>query len=372
MSSRCENVKYLDIFLDSIRTRIHLISEEEWLSLLHENYHQFEILDQDNNWVNDLIAVHEKTLVPENAIKDHIQKFIDEVRDALISNTYFMDLLEKIPWRDQRIIENYSPFTMSSNVKFDELSFLKYIISFAYCLEKINVLLREETNVLDMLINLYRVKRKENNFYRPSNILAIIKFHSIELPLVRFLKARIKNEMPPNFGKYILMLNIFEASLVDLAVGFFNNARSTIPLIIFSPNFKGQFFFQKYQKGLPSDFSKDGKALLLFSPAPKEWADLYQVWNMAFVAQFAQAPYLLAKLLIPSVSNYANRPTEYMHNRITALHLTMNYLDSAINSPKIQINIKNVGPAQGALIKLWGKVNKSCGDKYKNKIRIVS
>lgn len=347
-----------------------MVDENEWRVLLCESYQQFELLDLDNLWINELIACHAGVLLPSVNIKESILKLLDEMKDGLFENPYFVEFLEKIPWENKDALENYSVLTVMSSDKNKELKFIKSIISFAFCLEKINVLLRDDSNVLELLVKLYKIKRKKNNFYRLSNILGVIKFHSIELPLLRFLKAKKKKRMSANFGKYILMLNIFEAMLVDLAVGLYDNAKSTFPLIVFSPNFKG-WFFGRYQKGEPSTFSKDGKALLMFSPAPKEWADLYQVWNMAFVAQFAQAPYLLAKLIIPSVSRYVDRPAEYMHTRITALHLTMNYLDSAMNAPKIRVDLKDLGPAQRPLIDLWGRVNKNCSLQYKQSIERV-
>jgi hypothetical protein len=196
----------------------------------------------------------------------------------------------------------------------------------------------------------------------------VIKLHSIELPVILFLKAKRKGRIPANFGKFILSFNIFEAMLVDLMKGFWDNARATLPLIIFNPNYQGLHILP-HQKGIPSHFSGDGKAVNLCSPYPLEWADLYQVWNMAFVAQFDEAPYLLIKLLIPSVSSYRNRPTEYMHTRITALHLAMNFIDNAKFSQMISIDLNQLESSSPKFIKLWGEVNRKCARHYSTLVR---
>ena len=141
---------------------------------------------------------------------------------AVLENDYFLDLLAKIP-KDK--VADYSPFTILPGGVATADDFLKYMISFAFSLEQINKLARQDTDFLELLIKIYKVKRHENNFYRLSNLLGMIKFHSIELPLVNFLKAKKEKKLSTNFGKFILTLNIFEATLVDLAVAFFDNAR---------------------------------------------------------------------------------------------------------------------------------------------------
>ncbi|MBC7715236.1 MAG: hypothetical protein H7177_17960 [Rhizobacter sp.] len=321
------NIEHFRDLVTLIKTNLHSVSENEWHKILIENYQQFALMTPDQKWVNDLFEGHHEKLIPKDSLHIHLNEFLNLIEVSLLQNPYFIDLLTAIPYSSRN---EYSPLVLTSKSKNTEAEFLKYLIAFAFCLEKINEQVLLDSDIQENIIQLYKINRRKNNFYRLSNILGIIKFHSIELPLVRFLKAKKVKKMSPDFEKYILSFNIFEASLVDLLTGFWNNALATIPLIIFSPNFKG-------------------------------WP---QVWNMAFVSQFPQSPYLLAKLIIPSVSDYSERSGEYMHTRITALHLAMNYLDSAMNSPVINIDLRGLGPSSKKLTKLWGEVNKNCAEKY--------
>ena len=49
----------------------------------------------------------------------------------------------------------------------------------------------------------------------------------------------------------------------------------------------------------PTRLSLDGKTLGLFYPFGRQWADLYTTWNLAFVTNFRNWPYMMVKLLIP-------------------------------------------------------------------------
>ncbi len=339
-----EATRKFDALVKALQDQVSLTSPEEWQSLLRETYQQFYILEYLEKYQEDLI--------PSKFKRDDLVEFLDEINQALQENGYFLDLLNEIPW--DRASE-YSPFTLVDGSTALAHDNFKYLLSFAYCLNKLNSLVRKDTEFLEVLVRHYWKVRRANNFYRFSNLLAVIKLHSIELPIILFLRAQKRKKLSPSFAKWILSFNIFEATMVDFFVGFFDNARSTIPLIRYHPN---------CSKGAPSTFSSDGNALNLVSPRPKEWADLYQVWNMAFVAQFKPAAFLLIKLLIPSVSRYRLRPTEYMHTRITALHLAMTYIDSATHAPLIKANLKLIGPSKLSLIKLWGRVNLAAAKKY--------
>ena len=61
------------------------------------------------------------------------------------------------------------------------------------------------------------------------------------------------------------------------------------------------------------------------APLPKEWADLYATWNLGFVSSYTNFPYFMAKLLIPSVNNYAHNPAGYMYHRALPLYTHINY-----------------------------------------------
>lgn len=338
--------------IDFLQT-VDCLSEGEWRNFLEDSYHQFEVLDAHGRWTFKELGKHQLFLIPPKNIKPKLREFLEEVYIGCLENDYLMDFLTQINPAD--------------NYQFNKA----HLLSFAFTLDRFNRVLRDDIDLLELTVAHYQKLRLKKNFYRLSNILAIIKLHSIQKPAVKFIKARKKGFLSKSFGKIFLTFNIFEAFLVDLCTGFKKNALSTLPLMFFNPNYQGWWGLSKsYLKGSPSRFSADGKALEMHSPRQKEWSDLYQVWNMALVAQFDQAPYLLTKLLIPSVSRYSDRPGEYMHTRITALLLAMNFIDYATHFPKTPILIHHVGPLSKDLIHQWGDVNLKAAEKYKELVRL--
>lgn len=340
-------MKRLDLLSKLLKKTSLELSEEQWKYELSRHLERFEL---------NYPALDE---IPSSFKHSRMTEFVHATQSALLQNPYFLAFIERLPEKDFVRLEAWLHRHGDGVCE---------MLGFAFCLERVNVLMREDNEVLAQCLERYKSLRKSKNYYRPGNVLGAIKLHSIELPLILFLRAKKKMKMPKSFGSFILSFNIFEAFLVDMATGLFNNAISAIPLMLFSPNFKGALpWLRRYRRGAPSAFSKDYGAVELLSPAPKEWADLYQVWNMAFVSQFHEAPYLLIKLIIPSVSDYTSAPGEYMHKRITALYLTMNLLEFKKQENK-KVPPDYLGPLDRSVVKMWGEINRLCARQYKKSI----
>lgn len=349
----------LDQKFNQIEQELAQVAEEEWQKLLRQSYQQFDLLTQEFQWNFEPLLGHENELIPKD-FKQVLSSFLADIKLGILENSYLMDFIKTLA-KDER--HSYALFALENDL--DRLKHLKYLAVYAYSLDQLNLVLRNNPAYLGPVIKHYWQARRKKNFYRFNNLLGIIKLHSIELPVILFVKAWKKRKLRKSFSKFILSFNIFEATLVDLAFGHTKNAQASLPLIYFPPNFRNRiFFWKRLKKGKVATFSADGKALEMYSPEQKLWADLYQVWNMAFVSQFPQAPYLLMKLLIPSVSRYQNRAGEYMHTRITALHLAMNYLDAAVHYPKIEADLSKLGACSNNLTEAWGRVNSSCARHY--------
>ena len=69
----------------------------------------------------------------------------------------------------------------------------------------------------------------------------------------------------------------------------------------------------------PCHLSRSRQFLECPQPLTLHWADLYSSWNLAFVSGFEDFVYYIPKLLIPSVSNYQDNPSGYIHKRALAL-----------------------------------------------------
>lgn len=343
------------------------VSGAEWRKIFTETLQQFELMDREGQWYDPKFAARASDLFPREFGSEQVRAFLDEVVLALEENAYLARFLHALPWqgltRQKALVLKWAgPET--------ETSYLSYLLAYAYCLDRINAIGREDLEFERSLVARYQARRRQSDFYRFGNLLVIIKLHSIELPLVRFLRAQAEGVLAANFAKFILTANILEAAVADLLFGWWKNARSTLPLMRFHPNFQG--VRGKYAAGAPARFSADGLALLLHSPAQREWSDLYQVWNMAFVSQFDIAPFLLAKLMIPSVARYALRPAEYMHTRITALHLALHFLDFAVKDRKLSVDLFRIGPMDKSITRLWGEVNLASARDYQRRVRALA
>ena len=174
--------------------------------------------------------------------------------------------------------------------------------------------------------------------------------------------------MPKEAGRLILFVNILEATLADIITLNTDNAKVGWVL---DTNKAGSKDYNPRTGEGPSGWSDDKKGICLRPPLPKEWADLYQTWNMAFVSQSESFPYLISKLLIPQVANYQNNPSQYLHKRVLTLYICLNYLifDCA---ERMKAKIPVIRLDDRKLTCLWGKSNLESAKKYKSKLLKLS
>ena len=109
--------------------------------------------------------------------------------------------------------------------------------------------------------------------------------------------------------------------------------------------------------GGPVKLSANKTEVLISLAFPLQWADLYQTWNMAFVTNFNTWPYMLTKLLIPSVSEYQENPKAYLHNRIIALYIHINYGILPFMTKTKDKTYWNLDWYDLSLSRQWGKAN---------------
>jgi len=317
---------------------------------LEKCYEQYYVYDENKQWNLAPLKKHETFLIPTANLKEEILLFMKGLISAIKENPYLITFFDQFDFKHMEISS-----IQESKEQSDQIL---YYILFGFTLDRFNCLLRNDVTLLEETINHFQKTRFKLGFYRLSNILAVIKLHSIQIPVTRFISQKKAGKIRRNFGKYILTFNIFEATLVDICTGHFKNALTTLPLMIFNPNFQGCYgLLRGYDRGRESRFSVDKNAVEMYSPQQKKWSDLYQVWNMAFVSQFPEGLYLNMKLFIPSVAHHQDKSGEYMHNRITALLLAMNYIDFASHYPRIPVKIQNIKIFPKTLTRLWGKIN---------------
>lgn len=183
-------------------------------------------------------------------------------------------------------------------------------------------------------------------------------------------KAAILSQNPkPGMANAGLHLNILEAGITEFNQGFTDNA-----LVAYALNRCSE---KPSTNGMPqgpvlpiSDTPENHPADALdpanFHPTAnfsKEWVDLYESWNMAFVvSQLDDLHLILPKLFIPSQIDC--KPEEYLFNRTMALNNVVNFnlfrkLDHVVAVPAPE-NRRDIAQT-------WGAINKQHALDYVQK-----
>jgi hypothetical protein len=182
---------------------------------------------------------------------------------------------------------------------------------------------------------------------RPLTAWENIKTRLIEMSLELFDKYRIENPIYEQFGSIGVPVNILHGGLKDLSGGHFHNAWASIPLALARPG-----------HACASVSNDTRRVVLMHTPLPKEWKDLYISLNLALVGSFwADVPYFAAALLVPCIHEAPDE--EFLFYRAYAL-----YLQIVAHARARGANSRGSTPAQGShdwrnkqILELWGRTN---------------
>lgn len=160
-----------------------------------------------------------------------------------------------------------------------------------------------------------------------------------------------------------ISVNIAEAMFFDARAGMVDNAKTGSALVVtpahdrVDPNLETE---------LPK-FSSKG-IYQVFQPFPDLWADLYQVWNLAFTAQeYADFPMFWAKLLNPEVGCYRGLKGSYLFQR--AINLAMHIVHQLIEKNERQNQDPGYDVRPMSFVASFGTTNKASADEYINKVQ---
>ncbi len=264
--------------------------------------------------------------------------------------------------------------------------------AYAAVLDRMTRLVRNNPRVLKELIGHFNAVRADPAFKETySNVFdwfLKIKVYSVDEPMRYFDQYHDKRAadpafaLPPESGRFALSANIAEATLKDVTLGNWDNARAG--WILTWHRVGGED--DPRTGAAHSRWSPDGMGIQYHAPLPKKWADLYSTWNMAFVTHLPEWPYIMAKLFAPQVLCYAATetepmpPSEYMYNRLVALYLHLQYMmfdrvarqqrnDQGNRVPLYEASW--LDPSVTEMRKAWGEVNKKNAQQYKLDVRCV-
>ena len=323
------------------------------------HFRKWRLLRPDGSWASPLLAQLGPELLPASVPPDDARAFLRRALDLLLLNPFFADFLEQALACRFPLLENTTR-TEGARVLPDALAL-------ALALDRLTRACRRDFRVwAECRLLLNRVLH-QSGALRKASLFLRVKAVSVD-PVAYFcIRA---HQRPPHAlgrssGSRILQMNILEAVFVDLCEGFRDNAHAGWILARHKP---GRRSPDPASGAGPNAWSPDEQAICLRPPFPKEWADLYQIWNMAFVSQMPEFPYVATPLMVPAVADYATAPDAYMYSRVIALHLFLAWLifdraESPNHRPRRQ-------PWNDpSLSRLWGACARQSALRYRVLVR---
>lgn len=298
---------------DFLKEKVADVPADKMDAMMRGHYRRLRLLDDAGGWTLPRLATASTSLLPDDIGVDRSFQLIDEAAKAAQKNPYLVNFVH------EALGENFADYMAHVNAQGAEV--FPDVIAYAHVLERLTVVMRDDWRILEDCMNHWKAERENAGISEHLDWFEHAKLASVEWPMGKFVEAQRVGHVPSDFMRIVLPMNIMEAVLVDAFDGMFDNATAGLALASYAP---GADEHDEATGEGPSCFSEDGKAILLNMALPKQWADLYAVWNLAFVTGYAH-PYIMVKLLIPSVNDYEDAPAEYIYNRGMALYTHIHF-----------------------------------------------
>jgi hypothetical protein len=266
-----------------------------------------QLLRNNQEWADSSL----KEIGLESNVQD-LKNIVDDMAESATHNPYLMNVLSHAtPYKHNiaAVINGTSPEQIID------------LIAYALVLEKMTLFMAKDVKNLKTIFNIWdKAAIGPWNVYKKGGLFFMIKYYSVRYPLGRFIEFAEQNKMPKYFLTWMIPFNILEAVFLDGVNGNMGNALSGLVLAknCHSPRIN------------PARLSVGRNIVEIRPYLPKKWADLYGVWNLGFVSQMTAYPYWFAKLLIPSVARYDQKPENYISYRTFALYSSLNYYFHAV------------------------------------------
>jgi len=337
-----------------VKTCMEGFDEHMMYAQMCKHYQILQLIDEDGVWASPELQQLAEVLLPKDITEERSGQFIDEMSRAAEQNLYLMRFLERAK---EATFER-----LAEQVRLEGKQVIPDLVALSFVFDKLTRAMYDHPAVIRECVRIFEHSKTR---------IRLTLFHRLKLAMVGgpvkriFLKSHRTGIVSGRAGSWMLPLNILAATVGDYVTGYRNNVKAGWTL---TRNRPGMRAGSTLAGAGPSSLSEDRKAIRLAMPKPKEWADLYQTWNMAFVSQIGDFVYLLPKLCIPQVANYRDKPTEYIYNRVLTLYIYLHYSKFAkirktqINEPYIQWNDRQ-------LTELWGQVNAECAASYEAELK---
>ncbi len=318
---------------------------------MFRHYKLLHLINTKGKWATPELQKNSKKLLPSNITEEKSKRFVDKVINLAEKNPHLLTFFRKS--------KNLKFKNLSKKIDTEGAQIIPDVVAYALVLELLTKAIYDHPKILKDCNKIFKKRKAKTNYLNPENLFQKIKLSSLEGPVIEkiIIKSHKTGKVSKNAARRLLIFNILEADLADIIKSHKNNA-------------KVGWILTTHAGDEPSIWSKNKKAICLKPTIPKQWVDLYQTWQMAFITQSHFFPYLITKLLIPQVADYQKKPSEFIYNRVIALYICLNYVffDSA---ERAKNNTPNIKWNDDELCRFWGKCNLEAAIKYKKALAII-
>ncbi len=340
----------IDQVVSFVKATLNTKTDEQIRSMVKKHYERFRMI-KDGKWTHPKLQSLSEELFPTQMSVTDCCSLVDNMGTLAKRNPYLSEALQSLQAQD---LEGLKQKALR-----DGAEVLPDVASYAMALEKITSSIKKDIGVLDALDEVWDQSKQSISIVKHFSPFEIVKYYGL-LHLSGIKKGIKTGKVPQNYLSLALPVNILEATFSDFWCGNFENARAGW---ILAKNRPGGTFNEKTGSG-PAFVATKGpyKLMHLRCPFPQQWADLYTTWNLAFVSNYSNFPYFMAKLLIPSVNDYSGAPGSYMYQRALALYMHVHHelfsREDRTYSPRM------MGWNSTSLTKHLGRMNKKSAKKY--------
>lgn len=345
---------------NSIKDSLCGFDEYKMHKQMFKHYKLLHLINDNEEWATPELQEISHELLPRDMTEVKSKDFVDAMAFLVEKNLYLVNFLNRA--RKLRFEH------LALKVEKEGGQLFPDIIAYATVLDRLTKATYDNPKILEGCVEIFKEARLKSHASKYTSLFFKIKFFSVEYPIKLFLNYHKTRIIPENSGRFELTVNILEAVIGDYILGFKDNAKAGLTLAFHRT---GSKYYDPHTGCGPSTWSDDKKAISMSMPMTKEWCDLYQTWNMAFVSTLKDFPYIVPKLLIPQVASYHDVPTSYMYKRVLALYLYLNYASfSYVEKAKNHEKITDWSDKK--LSSLWGKINLENSKSYNQLLASVS
>ncbi|MEC8052743.1 MAG: hypothetical protein VX210_18245 [Myxococcota bacterium] len=342
-----------------VKATLRDVSDAQTKAMMTAHLQQMKLIDADGKWAHPKLAALAPVLLPENVSTRDMVKLVDAMVENAAENPYLSQVLASADRGD--VSKLYKHVRREGAKEFPN------VVAYAMVLQNLTKAMHEDYTVLEACQKVWIKGREGLDVAKLFGIFELVKLKSVEYPMNEFLRAHREGKVEPNMLRTMLSVNILEAMALDAKLGNWDNAAAGWAL---AKHRAGGAEDAATGAG-PARFASDSDAIEFNMPLTKEWADLYSTWNMGFVSHYSYFPYVMAKLLIPEVSDYQDKPNEYIYDRALALYAHLHFSLFG-RSGHGEVSVNSMNWATDELTDHFGEVNRASANDYDAKVNELS